>query len=300
MAVQALRRLYVSQMKAPVVGGEHLQGLCGGAVQFPAVVSEQHEGQRTLAKEMSGDLQFGQGIPELADDGSGAFIDQHLFGSRLRAEVVHHRDAAIVVMAPAGLEIAAHPIVAETLPFETGNELAGHGVQVLEHVRERRARRFLHREHLDAGLADLQMGPKALDGRIGDEEIEMGVVRQAGGLGDDGVVVHEAPKEAEHLRLRQGPRSDRVGEMHLERPRLLMELPDGAGQILFKPRHDGAGRQPGPQGRAWVAPRALDTRSQPCRLREALEHEHEDTPPSRTARRPARSNGLPAPAPPGR
>ena len=264
------------EMEAAVVGGEHLEGLGGRAVLRAAIVAEQHEGQRTLAKEMAADLELRQRVPELADDGAGALVHQHLFRPRLRAEVVHHRDPPVVVMPATCLEIAPHAIVPKALPLEARDELARHGVEVFEHVRERRARWLLHREHLDARFADLEMRAKALQRRVGDEEVEVGVVGQARGLGDCGVVVHEASKESERLVLGEAHGADGVGQVHLERPRLLMQLRDGARHVFFQQRDDGTGREPGAQRRAWTAPRALDPRRHPGPLREALVHQHEE------------------------
>ena len=51
-------------MEAAVVGGQHLEGLGGRPVLRTAIVAEQHEGQRTLAKEVAADLQLRQRVPE--------------------------------------------------------------------------------------------------------------------------------------------------------------------------------------------------------------------------------------------
>jgi hypothetical protein len=45
------------------VGGQHLQGLGRRAVLCAAIVAEQHEGQRTFAKEVAPDFEFGQASP---------------------------------------------------------------------------------------------------------------------------------------------------------------------------------------------------------------------------------------------
>src|SRR5882762_11975517 len=46
------------EMEAAVVGGQHLEGFGGRAVLSAAVVAEQHEGQRTFAKEMTANLEL--------------------------------------------------------------------------------------------------------------------------------------------------------------------------------------------------------------------------------------------------
>src|SRR6185295_17295256 len=149
-------------MEAAVVGGQHLEGFGGRSVLSAAVVSEQHESQRTFTKEMTANLELRERVPELSDDGAGAFVHQHLFRPRLRAEVVHHRDPPVVVVPATCLEIAPDAIVPKALPLEAPDELARDGVEVFEHVRERRARWLLHCEHLDTRFPDLEMRPKAL------------------------------------------------------------------------------------------------------------------------------------------
>ena len=55
-----------------------------------------------------------------------------------------------------------------------------------------------------------------------------------------------------------------------------MQLRDGTRHVFFEQLDDGTRRQPGPQGGAWTAPRALDPRNHPSFLREALVHQHEE------------------------
>src|ERR1700676_3096314 len=97
------------------------------------------------------------------------------------------------------LEIAPNAIVSKALPLEAPDEVARHGVEVFEYVRERRARWLLHGEHLDACFADFEMRAKALERRVADEELAVAAVRKARGLGDGRVVVHKASKESEGL-----------------------------------------------------------------------------------------------------
>ena len=49
---------------------------------------------------------------------------------------------------PSGLNLAPHSVLAGPLPFEAGNELAGHCEHVTEDVGEGLARRLLHGEDL--------------------------------------------------------------------------------------------------------------------------------------------------------
>src|SRR6266850_3137449 len=120
---------------------------------------------------MAADLELCQCVPELSDDGSSALVHQHFLRPRLRTDVVHHRNPPVVVMPATCLEIAPDAIVLKALPLEAGDELARHGVEVFEHVREGRARWLLHGEHLDARLADFEMRAKTLQRRVRDEEV---------------------------------------------------------------------------------------------------------------------------------
>ena len=113
------------------------------------------------------------------------------------------------------LKIAPNAIVSKALPLQAPDEFARHGVKVFEHMGERRARWLLHGEHLHARFADLEMGAKALQRRVGDEEVEVGVVGQLCGIGDCGVVVHEASKESERLVLGEAHGADGIGQVHL-------------------------------------------------------------------------------------
>ena len=121
-------------------------------------------------------------------------------------DVVHDRHALVEEVPAAALDIATHPVARDPLPFEAGDELAGNLVQVLQQKRERLARRLLHRQHLDDAVADQQVVAVAVDRGVGDEVVQVRVVREPGGVHDGRVVVHELAEEPERLALLQGVR----------------------------------------------------------------------------------------------
>src|SRR5439155_8351277 len=136
-------------------------------------------------------------------------------------DVVHHRDALVEEVPAPGLEIATHSVAWNALPFQTRDELARYRVEIFQEMRERRARRFLHRQDLHMGRVDVQVGPMAFDWRIGDEVIEMRVVFEGASGRLVTHVVHEPPEESKGLGLLETNRSDAVRKLHLERCRLV-------------------------------------------------------------------------------
>ena len=69
-------------------------------------------------------------------------------------------------------ESRAASVLPGSLPFETGDELAGHAKQVTEDVGKCLAGRLLHGEDLHLSRADHQMISVAIDRRVGDEVIQ--------------------------------------------------------------------------------------------------------------------------------
>ena len=143
------------------------------------------------------------------------------------------------------MDIATHPVVRDPLPLQAREALAGKRVQIAKQMREGAARRLLHREHLHAVLADLQVVAVALDRRIRDEIIQMGVVREVRGVHDRGVIVHELSEEPEGLRLGQ-PLQDNVAQLHVQGARLVMERGDGAIEFRLKEGDRLSSREPLP------------------------------------------------------
>ncbi len=261
--------------EAAVVRGQDLGRLGGGALEGAAVHTVQENGERTLAEEMAMHLQLGHGVAELLDHGAGALVNEHLFWPRVGGHVVHHRDAPVVKMTLARPKIPAHAIVRDALPFQAGNELARERIQILEQVRERLARRFLHGQDFDHRAADIEVGPVALHGRVRDEVVQMRVVLQ-GGAGDGRrCVVHEAPKESERVAFREARRPEALRELHLERSGGVMEASDGAIEIVLQERHDGARRQPVAQSRSRLRPEARQTRTRRVPRLQAFVDQHE-------------------------
>ena len=125
-------------------------------------------------------FQLGQGVAELTDGGARRVVDEHFLRPGLRRDVVHHRHALVEEVPAPGLQIAAHPIIGDALPFQAGDELAGHRVEVREQVGKRLARRLLHRQHLDELATDGQMVAVAFDRRVGDEVVQVRVVVERG------------------------------------------------------------------------------------------------------------------------
>ena len=91
---------------------------------------------------------------------------------------------------------APHPVLPGTLPFETGDELAGDCVEVGEEVGERLVRRLLHREDLHKLRSDHQVVAMTVNGRVGDEVVEVrGRCVRHCRRQHRGVVVHQLPEE---------------------------------------------------------------------------------------------------------
>ena len=113
---------------------------------------------------MSVHLDVGQRVSELLHRGRRGLVDEHLFGLGVRRHVVDDGDSLVEEVSAPGLDVAAHAVVCDSLPLETGDELARHSEQVAEQMRERLARCLLHRQHLDSAATDHQMIAVALDG----------------------------------------------------------------------------------------------------------------------------------------
>ena len=73
----------------------------------------------------------------------------------------------------------------------------GRRVQVLEHLREGRARRLLQAQDLDPDVINLQVTAMAVHRAVGNEVVEVRVVLQRGAHGDVRRVVQETPEESE-------------------------------------------------------------------------------------------------------
>ena len=221
--------------QAPIVHRHRLHGFGGLVLQRTTVFTMQHERQRAAAEEVSVDFEFGEGITELADGGAGRVVHEHLFRSRFGRDVVDHRHALVEEVPPACLQSPPHAIVRDALPFQTGNEFTRDGVEIREQVREGLARWLLHRQHLDPLAADHEVIAVAVDGRIGDEVIEMRVVRQGRCRHRRRVVVHKLAEEGERLVLRQ-PLRAKVAQLHVERLGLVVQRGDGAIEVCLKQR----------------------------------------------------------------
>src|SRR4030095_3772575 len=118
-------------------------------------------------------------------------------------------------MPPTALDISPHAVARDPLPLETRDELSRSLVQVLHQEREGLARRLFRREDLDDAITDQQMVPVAVDGGIGDEVVQMRVMRQARGIHHGGFVVHQLTKESKRLVLAQ-TRWTEVADLDLE------------------------------------------------------------------------------------
>ncbi len=88
------------------------------------------------------------------------------------------------------------------MPLQAGDQLPGHLVQVRKQVGECLAGRLLHRQRSYHAPADEQMIPIAFDGRIGDEVVQVRVMRQRGCVDGCRVVVQKLTEEAERLAFR--------------------------------------------------------------------------------------------------
>jgi hypothetical protein len=167
------------------------------------------------------DFEFCEGVAELSDRRTRRVVDEHLFGSRFRRDVVDDRDTLVEEVSAPVLKVTAHLVARDALPFQARDELAGNRVKISEDVGECLCRRLLHREHLDVPSADLQVVSVALHCRIADEVVDMRVVPQRGGVDDGFVVVHQFAKEPKRPRLRQLCEPD-VVQLNLERVRFVV------------------------------------------------------------------------------
>ena len=264
-------------VEGAVVGGQHLERFRGGPLDGAALAAVQDERDGALAKEVALHLHRRQRVPELVDGRLGALVDERpLVRVPLgRRHIVHHRHALVVPVAPAALQLAAHAIVGQTLPFQARDELPGHRVEVLQDVRERRGRRVRHREHLDVDVVDLQMRAMARDGRTGDEKVQVRVVREGRRVGHPRRVVHQTPKEAKRLRLGEARRAQRVGELDLDAGDGVMQRRDGAVEVLLEQREHGPRREPGAQRAGRIVPDPLEPRAGARGPGEAFVDHHE-------------------------
>ena len=152
-------------------------------------------------------------------------------------------------MPAAALDIPTHAVARDPLPFEAGDELAGNFVQVLHQKRERLARRLLRREHLDDAVADQQMVSVTVDRGVGDEVVQVRVVREPGGVHDGGFVVHELAEEPERLALLKARRA-KVADLDLEALSLVVQRPDGSIEFRINELQRSIGREPGAESLA--------------------------------------------------
>src|SRR4051794_29500506 len=97
-----------------------------------------------MTEEVAVDLELRQRVAQLPYGRRRGLVDQHLLWSCVGGDVVHEGHALVEEVSPPALEIASHPVVADALPFEAGDELAGYGVKVLEQERVGLDRRLLH------------------------------------------------------------------------------------------------------------------------------------------------------------
>ena len=158
-------------------------------------------------------------------------------------------------MPAAALDIPTHAVARDPLPFEAGDELAGNLVQVLHQKRERLARRLLRREHLDDAVADQQVVSVAVDRGVGDEVVQVRVVREPGGVHDGRFVVHELAEEPERLALLKACRA-KVADLDLETLSLVVQRPDGSIEFRINELQRSIGREPGAESLARPFPQA--------------------------------------------
>src|SRR5688572_23478850 len=102
-----------------------LDRFSGGAVHRLRILIEQHEVQRALTKEMAIDVELGQRVAELLDNGSGALVDEHLVRLRFWCYVVHERDALVEEVPSPHLNVTTHPVCRNSSPFRAREELTG-------------------------------------------------------------------------------------------------------------------------------------------------------------------------------
>ena len=147
-------------------------------------------------------------------------------------------------MPPAGLQVSPHPIIRDALPLQAGDALARHGVEVLQQMRERRARRLFHGQDLHPNVADIQMSAVAFQGGVPDEIVHVRVVLECRALRLSRHVVHQSPEESKGVSLLESGRAEVVGDLDLERSRLVIELRHCPIEITFEHLKHGARRQP--------------------------------------------------------
>jgi hypothetical protein len=198
------------------MGREHFHRLRRLVVKGATVLVVENHSQRATPEHVAVDLHFGEGVTELLHGSRCRFVDEHLFGLRLRRYVVDEGNPFIEVVSAPGLDVAAHAVLRHSLPFQAGDEFARHRDQVSESVRERLAWRLLHRKSLHVASTDHQVIAVAVNGRISHEVIEVGIrCRGRCGAQHGGVVVHELPEEAKCVRLRQSMQAE-IGQLRLE------------------------------------------------------------------------------------
>ena len=130
------------------------------------------------------------------------------------------------------LEITAHPIARDALPFQTGDELAGDGVEVGQQMRKRVTRRLLHRQDFHELVADRQVIAVAVDRRVSDEIIQVRVMRERRRGYCRRVVVDEVAEESEGVGFPE-PFKAEVAQLHLDGVGLVMECPNRPIEFRF-------------------------------------------------------------------
>ena len=196
-------------------------------------MSVQDERQRALPEEVAVDLELGQRVAELADGRARGVVDEHLLGPRLRRHVVHQRDA-LVEEVPAAAWISRR-IRSLGMRCHSRHAMNSPGISYrsCEQVRERLARRLLHRQHLDDAIADQQVVAMALDGGVRDEVVQMRVVRQAGGVDDRWRRSSRAAGRSGRRPCFVETREAELAELHLERLGLVVQRADGSVEFRF-------------------------------------------------------------------
>ena len=152
----------------------------------------------------------------------------------------------------------------------------GIAYEVLQQVRERLARRLLHRQHLDDAVdrpAGGRDGTRRPSPRRSSRDACRSVRR--GRVDDCRVVVHELPEEAERLAPSASRVEADVAELHLEAPAPCGAacrwrgpgLPRGACSVCV-------GRQPAREARrAGLATDRRKSRAAPCDMRRLVEQD---------------------------
>ena len=246
----------------------------GGLVLQRALVRPvKHERQRTVSEEVTVDFQFRQRLADLSHGGVGGVVHEHVVRSGIRRDIVHHRDALVEEVSASRLEIAAHPIARDALPFQTGDELAGYGVKVGQQMGKRVTRRPLHRQHVHELVADRQVIAVAVDRRVRDEVIQVRVMGERRRGYRRQVVVDEAAEESEGVGFPK-PFKAEVAQLHLDGFGLVMECPNRPIEFRFDEGERLAGGQPAAHRVLRGTPEVPKGRARAGAGRRLVQHDH--------------------------